>query len=176
MRRSFDPALLATVLTLACACSIASDEVRRESVQPLPDSAPFDRLCEELISRVLQQGVVKFADSSAVLGTGGLAMLDEIVEIAFDCPSLIIAVTGHTDNRGNPAANRALSQARAETVVAYLVGHGIDPLRLHASGAGSDEPIASNEDAAGRQLNRRIEFQLRFPRTLHAAPHFSVRF
>jgi OmpA-OmpF porin, OOP family len=172
MRRSFDPALLTTVLTLACACSIASDEVRRESVEPLPDPAQFDQLCEELMSQVLHQGTVNFAESNAELGTSGLGMLDEIVEIAFDCPSLVIAVTGHTDNRGNEAANHALSRARAETVVAYLAEHGIDPARLHASGAGSDKPIASNEDAAGRQVNRRIEFGLSFRRTMRAAPRF----
>ena len=176
MRRSFDPALLATILTLSCACSIASDEVRRVSVGPLPDSALYNLLCEELINQALQHGIVKFAESSAVLGTGGLATLDEIVEIAFDCPSLVIAVEGHTDDRGNEAANLALSQARAEAVVAYLSEHGINPARLYASGAGSDEPIASNKDAAGRQVNRRIEFELSFRRTIRGATRFSVPF
>ncbi len=128
------------------------------------------------MTRVLQHGIVKFAESSAVLGTSGLATLDEIVEIAFDCPSLSLAVKGHTDNRGNQAANRALSQARAEAVVAYLAEHGIDPARLRASGAGSDEPIASNEYAAGRQVNRRIEFELSFRRTIRGATRLSVPF
>lgn len=161
---------------LACACSIASDEIHGESVESPPDPAQFNRLCEQLMSQVLQHGIVMFSESNAELGTGGLAMLDEIVEIAVDCPSLSISVTGHTDNRGNEAANRALSQARAESVVAYLTEHGIDPGRLYASGAGSDKPIASNEDAAGRRVNRRIEFELRNIRTTGRTPCFSAHF
>jgi len=163
MRHLLDPALLATVLTLACACSIASDEITQESVEPLPASAQFDRLCEKLMSQVLQEGIVKFTESRAELGSKALSMLDEIVEIAFDCPSLSITVTGHTDNTGNETANLALSNARAESVVAYLAERRIDPARLEASGAGSDAPIANNEDAAGRQINRRIDFELILP-------------
>jgi OOP family OmpA-OmpF porin len=112
--------------------------------------------------QVLRHANVNFAKSSAQFRTSALAALDEIVEIAFDCPSLMIAVTGHTDATGNDAANRALSKARAESVVTYLAEHGVDPLRLSADGVGSDAPIASNENAAGRQINRRIEFGLRF--------------
>ncbi len=160
MRDSVVPALLTAVFTLACANSIASEEIAPESVKPLHDPAHFNRLCEELMRQVLQQGNVEFAESSAELGTNALGTLDEIVEIAFDCPSLSITVTGHTDNTGNEAANRALSKARAESVVTYLTKRGIEPERLTASGVGSAVPIASNEDALGRQVNRRIEFEV----------------
>ena len=68
------------------------------------------------------------------------------------------------------------AEAGQIAVVAYLAEHGINPARLHASGAGSDEPIASNEDAAGRQVNRRIEFELSFRRTIRGATRFSVPF
>lgn len=160
MRYLYFPVLLA--VALAFASSIASEENAPESVQLLPDSGHFNNFCENLMSQVVQQGEVKFAESSADLGTNAMGMLDEIVEIAFDCPALFITITGHTDNTGNEAANRALSEGRAESVVAYLTEHGIDVGRLKASGVGSDSPIASNENRAGRQINRRIEFELSF--------------
>ena len=150
MPRSLDPALMVAVLALAFACNISADE-----------SVHLDKLCEELMSRVVQQAELNFEKSSDKIGTSARSLLDEIIEIAFDCPSLMISVTGHTDNTGNEDSNRALSKARAESVVAYLAERGIDQERLSAIGAGSATPIASNADAAGRQANRRIEFDLR---------------
>ncbi len=149
MQHLFAPALLATVLALASAYSIASDEITEESVEPFPGSTRFNRLCEELMSRVLQQGNVTFAVSSAELGTNAFGMLDEIVEIAFDCPSLSITVTGNSDNTGNETANHALSKARAESVVTYMTERGIDPARLRACGA-------------GRRISQRVGFELTF--------------
>ena len=131
MPRSLDPALVVAVLALAFTCNASADE----SVQQ-------DKLCEEMMSRVVQHAELNFEKSSDTIGTSARSLLDEIVEIAFDCPSLMISVTGHTDNTGNEASNRALSKARAESVVAYLSERGIDPGRLSAAGAGSDTPIA----------------------------------
>ena len=162
MLRSLDPSLMVAVLALGFASNIAAEESTQEYTEFIPDPTQFHSLCENLMRNVLRQASVKFADSSAEIGTSARASLDEIVEIAFDCPSLLIAVTGHTDNTGNEVANRTLSQARAASVVAYMTDRGIEPERLSANGVGSDTPIASNENAAGRQDNRRIEFELSF--------------
>ena len=56
--------------------------------------------------------------------------------------------------------NEKLSQERADAVVAYLVSKGIDKSRLTAKGYGSSRPVASNDTAEGRQLNRRTEFEI----------------
>ncbi len=133
------------------------------NVVPIEKSAQFDRLCENLFAQVLQKGSVEFAKSNAELGTSSLSLLDEIVEIATDCPSLSISVTGHTDDTGNESANTGLSKARAQSVITYLIERGIEPKRLTAIGAGSATPIASNEDAAGRKVNRRIDFEMGIP-------------
>lgn len=125
-----------------------------------PDPEQFDRLCTELLDRVAQQDRVKFENGSANLSTKSLGLLDEIVEVATDCPALSIKVTGHTDDTGNAIFNRDLSKARADAVISYLVRRGIEGDRLTAIGAGSTRPIASNDDAAGRQANRRIEFEI----------------
>ena len=155
MPRSLDPALTVAVLALVFASNVAAKENGQKSAQ-------FVSLCQNLMGQVLQQASLSFAKSSDKIPTSAQSVLDEIVEIAFDCPALLISVTGHTDNTGNEATNRALSKARAESVVAYLTERGIDPLRLSADGVGSDTPIASNDNAAGRQMNRRIKFDLSF--------------
>lgn len=70
-----------------------------------------------------------------------------------------ISIVGHSSSEGGEDYNRDLSQRRAASVVAALVALGLDPSSLTAAGQGEDMPIASNDDAAGRSLNRRVEVQ-----------------
>ena len=71
---------------------------------------------------------------------------------------LKLTIEGHTDNVGNAAANRALSEQRAAAVKAYLVEkHGIDAGRLQTAGFGDAKPAAPNATPEGRQQNRRVE-------------------
>jgi outer membrane protein OmpA-like peptidoglycan-associated protein/tetratricopeptide (TPR) repeat protein len=88
------------------------------------------------------------------------AELDRLVKLLKDVPSLKIELSGHTDNTGSASLNEKLSQERADAVVAYLVSKGIDKSRLTAKGYGSSRPVASNDTAEGRQLNRRTEFEI----------------
>lgn len=72
-------------------------------------------------------------------------------------PGHDIVVEGHTDNRGNDAVNQELSRRRAENVVKVLVEkYGVPAERIAAKGYGEDQPVASNETAAGREQNRRV--------------------
>jgi len=66
-------------------------------------------------------------------------------------------VEGHTDNQGNAAANQALSERRAQAVVAWLSAHGIAASRLSAKGLGQTNPVADNTTEDGRAKNRRVE-------------------
>jgi outer membrane protein OmpA-like peptidoglycan-associated protein len=70
-----------------------------------------------------------------------------------------VEVGGHTDNTGTAAHNRTLSQARADSVRAWLVGHGIAATRLSAQGYGDTQPLKPNTDELGRALNRRVELR-----------------
>ncbi len=90
------------------------------------------------------------AQSEPVLN-GILAYLTEHDEIER------VRVEGHTDNRGDGAANQKLSEARAQAVVDWLVAHGIDKGKLTVVGRGMDKPIDSNDTDEGRARNRRIE-------------------
>jgi OmpA-OmpF porin, OOP family len=84
--------------------------------------------------------------------------LSEIARFLTENPKVKLVITGHTDNRGDFQRNIELSKRRADAVVAALVGqHGIAAERLTAFGAGMTAPVASNDDTAGRQKNRRVE-------------------
>jgi outer membrane protein OmpA-like peptidoglycan-associated protein len=74
-----------------------------------------------------------------------------------------VTITGHTDNRGDPAYNQDLSERRAESVHQALAGRLGGDFAFQASGKGEDEPVAPNENddgsdnPGGRALNRRVE-------------------
>ncbi|MGC4122515.1 MAG: OmpA family protein [Myxococcales bacterium] len=75
-------------------------------------------------------------------------------------PSMRIRIEGHTDNKGDAAFNKKLSQERAQSVMNYFLGKSVDTARLQAEGFGPDRPIAENKTEAGRAQNRRVEFNL----------------
>ena len=84
--------------------------------------------------------------------------LVEIATLLRDNAGLLLFVVGHTDNVGAMDYNRDLSSRRAAAVVAALVGeHGVGGARLQAEGVGPLSPVASNDEEAGRALNRRVE-------------------
>jgi outer membrane protein OmpA-like peptidoglycan-associated protein len=89
--------------------------------------------------------------------------LFELLEKATD---IIVEVAAHTDSVGNAEYNKHLSQERAENVVNYLIGKGINKKRLVARGYGSERPVAPNyhpdgsDNPEGRETNRRTEFQI----------------
>ena len=84
----------------------------------------------------------------------------KLVDLLKDNPKLIIEISSHTDDVGTNEYNQKLSQARAESVVNYLIGHGIDKARFIAKGYGEGKPIAPNTTPEGRQKNRRTEFKI----------------
>ncbi|MGH7282675.1 MAG: OmpA family protein, partial [Polyangiaceae bacterium] len=87
--------------------------------------------------------------------------LQEIVDL-FKADSGIkrMSIDGHTDNKGAADMNKRLSQNRANSVMQWLVSHGITQDRLEAHGYGMEKPIDSNDTDAGRQANRRVEFKI----------------
>ena len=121
--------------------------------------APLDDLCEHTFSQLVIEPL-SFRQSSAEIRTTSLVTLDRITEFAHDCRHATILITGHTDSSGDESWNRRLSLARAQAVAKYIAQNGIAPERLLAIGLGSSEPVAENDTALGRSLNRRIEFEL----------------
>jgi OOP family OmpA-OmpF porin len=83
--------------------------------------------------------------------------LAEIVKLLQQDAGLKLRVEGHTDNQGTAASNQALSERRAQAVVAWLVSHGVNASRLTSAGFGQSKPVADNQTDNGRAKNRRVE-------------------
>lgn len=99
-----------------------------------------------------------FETGSADLKKGSAYALEILTLILNENPRMRIAIHGHTDNVGGDSDNFVLSQSRASAVYNYLIKAKIDPERLSFEGFGSTRPVASNDSAQGRTLNRRVEF------------------
>jgi len=101
-----------------------------------------------------------FDHAKATLRTSSLAELTRINDLLYDYPEMRIEISGHTDNTGSLTTNQKLSEARAKSVVDYLIEQGVDTDRLEYKGYNFKFPVASNDTEEGRQLNRRVEFKI----------------
>lgn len=112
-----------------------------------------------LVTRMLDQ--VLFDPGQAKLRRGALPVLNRVAQVLKEVSNQPVLVEGHTDNQpikhSSWASNDALSLARAQAVVEYLVKQGVDAERVTALGSGETKPIASNDTPQGRQQNRRVE-------------------
>jgi outer membrane protein OmpA-like peptidoglycan-associated protein len=116
-----------------------------------PDTAPAQQA-------TVLEGLV-FASGSAALPPGADALLEPFARELAAHPSLTLDVRAYTDDRGDAAANRRLSERRAQAVRARLLGFGVAPERVRARGLGAADPVAPNDTPEGRARNRRIEIQ-----------------
>ena len=106
-----------------------------------------------------EKGPIKFKTGKAEVDPSCDMTMVAIAAIMADYPGFHVQVDGHTDNVGNPEANRKLSQGRAEAVVKYLVEKKrVDAKRLSAKGFGDSQPIADNKTKKGQAKNRRVDF------------------
>ncbi|HPY39344.1 MAG TPA: OmpA family protein [Thiolinea sp.] len=100
---------------------------------------------------------IEFIPTQAVLVESSYPILDQLAELLKQYPQTLVEISAHTDNQGTALGQTALTQAKAEAVLQYLLTKGIDLKRLKAQGYGASRPIASNDDEAGRTRNRRLE-------------------
>jgi outer membrane protein OmpA-like peptidoglycan-associated protein len=103
---------------------------------------------------------LQFEQSSYKLTGNYQQVLERLLNTLKKYPQLAVTIIGHTDNVGQADKNLRLSQQRAGVVKTYLVAHGIGEQRLQAVGQGGQQPMAPNQDEAGRQKNRRVEFKV----------------
>jgi outer membrane protein OmpA-like peptidoglycan-associated protein len=100
-----------------------------------------------------ESGKTNFTESSST-------DLNLLIQFLKDNKNLTLEIQGHTDNSGTVAGNLKLSQARANSIVVYLIKNNISKERLIAKGYGSSKPIADNTTAQGKAQNRRVEMKL----------------
>lgn len=112
----------------------------------------------ELIVRMPE--AILFATDSAALNPNLRSDLFVLAESLNKYPQSIVTVTGHTDNTGSAAYNQDLSQRRAQSVSSVLLTGGVASSRIRTVGAGESQPIATNQTAAGRAQNRRVDITI----------------
>ncbi len=106
---------------------------------------------------------LRLSGGAFVTGSGELTaqarnLLSETAEVMRAHPDEIVQINGHTDSVGSYESNQALSLQRAMSAYKYLVDvHGLAPDKFVVKGFGEEEPIASNDSATGRTMNRRVE-------------------
>ena len=105
-------------------------------------------------------GNITFKTDSADLNSSFFSVLDSVSLVLKEYDKTIVEVAGHTDSTGSDQYNQALSKRRAGTVATYLAGKGVMQQRMITVGAGEGRPVATNDTADGRQLNRRVELTL----------------
>lgn len=130
------------------------DKQAEELEADLPN-AEVERIGEGI--RVTFDSGILFAFDSSELQTAARQNLGELSQSLAEYPNTEVLIVGHTDATGSDSYNQTLSERRADAAGSYLVGRGIDRSRIRAEGRGETEPVASNEDETGRQLNRRVE-------------------
>jgi OOP family OmpA-OmpF porin len=150
----------------------ASDACPQESGAPTAD--PKTNGCPTAVRFdgtqivILQQ--VQFEVGAARLAPESDAVLGEVARVLAEHHEIArLAVDGHTDGKGDDAANLLLSQRRALAVMAWLVDHGVDARRLEARGFGERRHLADDGSPEGRAKNRRVEFIVRKRTTLGKA-------
>ena len=112
---------------------------------------------------VLTLGDVLFDTGKATLKPGAESTMDRLSAFLQKAPDRSVIIEGHTDSTGSDEFNQALSESRASSVKASLVGKGIAADRVVAVGKGEGVPVASNDNAGGRQQNRRVEIIISNP-------------
>lgn len=86
--------------------------------------------------------------------------LDRVAATLRKYPQSYIDVIGHTDSQGDASYNQELSERRARAVQSYLAARGVNQARMVAYGQGESQPVATNDTAAGRAANRRVELRI----------------
>jgi outer membrane protein OmpA-like peptidoglycan-associated protein len=147
---------------------LAAQQAQLNAQQADTDKAAMRAKLSEQLNSILQtrdsaRGLivsmsdVLFDTGKYTLKSGAREKLAKVAGILLAYPGLNIEVGGYTDNVGGDAMNQTLSENRADSVRDYLVQEGVSTSSVSAKGFGNTLPVASNDNSAGRQQNRRVE-------------------
>src|SRR5579864_1165177 len=147
---------------------LAAQQSQQDAQQSEADKVAMRTRLSEQLNSILQtrdsaRGLivsmsdVLFDTGKYSLKPGAREKLAKVAGILLAYPGLNIAVGGYTDNVGGDEMNQKLSENRADSVRDYLVQQGVATNSLSSKGFGNSLPVASNDNSAGRQQNRRVE-------------------
>ncbi len=134
------------------------DKQAREIQTALP-GAQVERVGDG-IKLVLGENAIRFNTGKSSLTETAKQNLDKLIPVFKSYAETDLVVFGHTDNVGGEAKNLKLSEARANSVKAYLSAKGLNITRFAIKGLGFSEPLESNDSAEGKAKNRRVEFAI----------------
>ncbi|MEI9954594.1 MAG: OmpA family protein [Pseudomonadota bacterium] len=132
------------------------NEIGSTTQEPL--GCPGNRLALVTDCEVKVTQQIHFETNKDKIRPESYPVLDAVADVLSKNPKITLEVQGHTDNKGAAAYNKDLSNRRAESVMKYLIGHGVSSARLTALGYGMERPLVDNGSASNRALNRRVQF------------------
>ena len=141
----------------------AAEMARLEAERARAQLAQMETMITELKAEQTERGLVVTLDDvlfevdRADLKPGAMRDLRQLADALIRFPETEVSIEGHTDSTGTSEYNEDLSERRAAAVRNYLLAQGVDRRRLDTLGLGEHQPVASNDTAAGRQQNRRVE-------------------
>jgi len=135
--------------------------IHPEAAPPAPKPVAAPRRVVRTADMLVITDKVNFETGSATLLPESTDILDHVASVLQEHGDIqLVEVGGHTDDVGADADNLQLSQRRAESVMAYLVGKGIAAERLQAKGFGETRPLSAETPEEARDKSRRVEFKL----------------
>lgn len=143
--------------------TLEADLAKGDADQARKQAEELQRQIAELNAKKTERGLVVtlgdvlFETGKSELKEGAIINLAKLSAFLTQYPDRTIAIEGHTDSVGADDYNLSLSQRRASSVQQFLSGQGIAANRMTAVGKGENFPVASNDSASGRQMNRRVE-------------------
>jgi outer membrane protein OmpA-like peptidoglycan-associated protein len=105
-------------------------------------------------------GNITFPNDSSAIVTGFYPVLEDVAKVLNRYEKTKLSIEGHTDSVGDADYNNQLSMQRANSVANYLQGTSVAANRLQTLGMGESQPVAGNDNAEGRQKNRRVELRV----------------
>jgi outer membrane protein OmpA-like peptidoglycan-associated protein len=139
---------------------------QQQAAQQAERASRLEALLVELHAQKTERGMVVtigdvlFATDRAELNANGMATVRKLAEVMMQNPDRTVMVEGFTDSTGSAAHNKDLSERRAASVAQALTSLGVPRERIGMRGYGEAFPVASNDTASNRQLNRRVEIVL----------------
>ena len=132
---------------------------QEEALANIPGTS-VERVAEDMLLIKFDSDILFQIDSSILSGVSR-ATLNDVAAVLMEYRKTAVIIKGHTDATGSEIHNQNLSERRATAVMNHLVGRGLDPSRITAVGYGEAQPVASNDMAAGRALNRRVNILIK---------------
>lgn len=143
-----------------------ADEARAKTAQAQARTAMLEAQLADLAAKKTERGIVitlgdvLFGTDKSTLTPDGMRSAQKLAEVLKQNPARTVLVEGFTDSTGASAYNQELSSRRAASVRDALMQLGVAAERVNARGYGEAHPVAGNDSAANRQLNRRVEIVL----------------